>query len=88
MLNLFCPKGCDSGFGHALAALLSNMGVNVFAGVLDENAAGAQNLRKQGCKELHVLQLDVTNRLQIEQAHQYIRTAVGEAGMVRYYDGQ
>lgn len=84
MYSLFIPlSGCDSGFGHALAKLLSEMGVKVFAGVLDVNGAGAQQLRERGSENLQVLQLDVTDGSQIETAHRYICTQVGDAGKVK-----
>ncbi|XP_071317948.1 17-beta-hydroxysteroid dehydrogenase type 2 [Trachinotus anak] len=73
--------GCDSGFGHALAKLLSEMGVKVFAGVLDVNGAGAQRLRERGSENLQVLQLDVTDCSQIETAHQFICTQVRHTGL-------
>ncbi|XP_056138334.1 estradiol 17-beta-dehydrogenase 2 [Lampris incognitus] len=73
--------GCDTGFGHALAKLLSDMGVTVFAGVLDEDGAGAQGLRRHSSKDLQVLQLDVTDHSQIEQAHRYVCSHVGEKGL-------
>ncbi|XP_071760812.2 17-beta-hydroxysteroid dehydrogenase type 2 isoform X2 [Centroberyx gerrardi] len=73
--------GCDSGFGHALAKLLSELGVTVFAGVLDASGPGAQRLKQHGSKHLQVLQLDVTDHSQIEQAHRYICAQVGEAGL-------
>uniref|UniRef100_A0A3Q3EBE9 Uncharacterized protein n=1 Tax=Labrus bergylta TaxID=56723 RepID=A0A3Q3EBE9_9LABR len=58
--------GCDSGFGHALAKRLSDEGLQVFAGVLDVNGGGAQQLRERGSEKLKVLQLDVTDSSQIE----------------------
>ncbi|KAF3706005.1 Estradiol 17-beta-dehydrogenase 2 [Channa argus] len=73
--------GCDSGFGHALAILLSDMRVKVFAGVLDVNGAGAQQLRERGSENLQVLQLDVTDSSQIETARRYICAQVGDAGL-------
>ncbi|XP_044211865.1 estradiol 17-beta-dehydrogenase 2 [Thunnus albacares] len=73
--------GCDSGFGHTLAKRLSKMGVQVFAGVLDVNGAGAQQLRDQGCENLQVLQLDVTDSSQIETTHLHIRAQVGDSGL-------
>ncbi|KAM7415208.1 hypothetical protein PAMA_019838 [Pampus argenteus] len=73
--------GCDSGFGHALAKRLSEMGVQVFAGVLDVNGDGAQQLRERGCENLQVLQLDVTDSAQVERAHLHIRTQVGDSGL-------
>ncbi|KAF7662554.1 hypothetical protein LDENG_00232600 [Lucifuga dentata] len=73
--------GCDTGIGHYLAKTLSGMGVKVFAGVLDINGVGAQQLRDRKCNNLQVLQLGVTDDSQIEQAHRYIRDQVGEAGL-------
>ncbi|KAF7662559.1 hypothetical protein LDENG_00232610 [Lucifuga dentata] len=72
--------GCDTGIGHSLAVTLSGMGVKVFAGVLNINGAGAQRLRDRRCGNLQVLQLDVTDDSQIQEAHHYICTQVGEAG--------
>ncbi|KAL7403319.1 hypothetical protein ABVT39_027791 [Epinephelus coioides] len=73
--------GCDSGFGHALANRLSEGGVMVFAGVLDVNGAGAQQLRECGRENLQVLQLDVTDSSQIETAHRYICAQVADTGL-------
>ncbi|XP_034031641.1 estradiol 17-beta-dehydrogenase 2 [Thalassophryne amazonica] len=73
--------GCDTGFGHALAKLLDQMGVVVFAGVLNVNSPGAQQLKEQGSENLQVLQLDVTDSSQIEQAHHHIWTKVGKTGL-------
>lgn len=56
------------------------MGVKVFAGVLDVNGVGAQHLRERGSENLQVLQLDVTDSSQIETAHRYICTQVGDTG--------
>lgn len=56
------------------------MGVQVFAGVLDVNGAGAQRLRERGSQNLQVLQLDVTDSSQIQTAHGYICTQVGDTG--------
>ncbi|XP_040894366.1 estradiol 17-beta-dehydrogenase 2 [Toxotes jaculatrix] len=73
--------GCDSGFGHALATRLSEMGVKVFAGVLDVSGAGARRLRERGSENLQVLQLDVTDSSHIETARQYVRAQVGHTGL-------
>ncbi|XP_056906777.1 estradiol 17-beta-dehydrogenase 2 [Takifugu flavidus] len=73
--------GCDSGFGHELARRLSQVGVLVFAGVLDANGAGAQRLRAGTSEKLQVLQLDVTDDRQIEAAHRYICTQVNDTGL-------
>ncbi|KAM6973089.1 17-beta-hydroxysteroid dehydrogenase type 2 [Aplochiton taeniatus] len=77
--------GCDTGFGNALAKLLKNMGVRVFAGVLDENSPGAEELRTceshEGSGTLHVLKLDVTDRDQIRRAYHHISIQLGEHGL-------
>lgn len=63
-----------------LAKRLSEMGVTVFAGVLDVNGEGAQQLRERGCENLQVLQLDVTDASQIEAAQNYICAKVADKG--------
>ncbi|CAL8293352.1 unnamed protein product [Boreogadus saida] len=74
--------GCDTGFGHALAKELSNRGVQVFAGVLDEHGSGAQELKKHGSHRLEVLQLDVTDHSQVDRALRQITAAqLGEGGL-------
>ncbi|XP_028287177.1 17-beta-hydroxysteroid dehydrogenase type 2 [Parambassis ranga] len=73
--------GCDSGFGHALAVLLSEMGVKVFAGVLDVEGPGAQRLRQRHSENLQVLQLDVTEPSQVEVAYHHIRAQVADTGL-------
>ncbi|XP_076026170.1 17-beta-hydroxysteroid dehydrogenase type 2 [Genypterus blacodes] len=73
--------GCDSGFGHALAKRLSDMGATVFAGVLSVDGPGAQQLRERGSHNLQVLQLDVTDAAQIQRAHRHVQAQVGEAGL-------
>ncbi|XP_078112405.1 17-beta-hydroxysteroid dehydrogenase type 2 [Sander vitreus] len=73
--------GCDSGFGLALASRLSEAGLKVFAGVLDENGAGARRLREQGSQNLQVLQLDVTDDGQIETAHRHVCSQLHNTGL-------
>lgn len=81
-------QGCDSGFGHELAKQLSCMGVTVFAGVLDADGPGAQQLREyrrqrqqqQQVELLQVLQLDVTDSVQVEAAHRHISSQVADTG--------
>lgn len=73
--------GCDSGFGLALAQQLSDTELTVFAGVLDVNGPGAQQLRERRSENLQVLQLDVTDISQIETAHRYICTQVADTGL-------
>ncbi|KAL6474222.1 hypothetical protein MHYP_G00177830 [Metynnis hypsauchen] len=73
--------GCDSGFGHNLAKLLDRAGVKVYAGVLKENGAGAQELRRVSSPQLTVLQLDITNTNQISKSLQFIKSQTGETGL-------
>ncbi|KAK8744896.1 hypothetical protein OTU49_000672 [Cherax quadricarinatus] len=60
--------GCDSGFGLALALHLHKLGFRVFAGCLQIKGTGAEKLRSEGSKRLHVLQMDVTSQKQIDNA--------------------
>ncbi|XP_062316837.1 LOW QUALITY PROTEIN: estradiol 17-beta-dehydrogenase 2 [Osmerus eperlanus] len=71
--------GSDTGFGHALAKKLYDEGVTVFAGVLDEQSPGAMELRRHGGGGGGGL--DVTDHEQIQQAHRYICSHVGETGL-------
>lgn len=73
-------QGCDSGFGHELAKRLSEMGVMVFAGVLDVDGVGAQQLRERANENLRVLQLDVTDSSQIEAVYRYVCSQVAATG--------
>ncbi|KAA0724068.1 Estradiol 17-beta-dehydrogenase 2 [Triplophysa tibetana] len=73
--------GCDSGLGHNLAKCLDSAGMRVFAGVLDECGPGALELKRAASSKLTVLQLDVTNRRQITQAYEFIRSQTGETGL-------
>lgn len=59
------------------------MGVKVFAGVLDANGTGAQQLREfeqQQPELLQVLQLDVTDGAQVEAVHRQISRQVADTG--------
>ncbi|XP_017555528.2 estradiol 17-beta-dehydrogenase 2 isoform X2 [Pygocentrus nattereri] len=76
--------GCDSGFGHNLAKLLDRAGVKVYAGVLKENGAGAQELRRVSSPQLTVLQLDITDTNQISKTLQFIKSQTGETGEVPF----
>lgn len=79
-------QGCDSGFGHELAKRLSQMGVTVFAGVLDANGAGAQRLREESSDKLQILQLDVTDGSQIEAAQRYVSSQMADKGATKHHD--
>uniref|UniRef100_A0A8B9MX33 Hydroxysteroid 17-beta dehydrogenase 2 n=1 Tax=Accipiter nisus TaxID=211598 RepID=A0A8B9MX33_9AVES len=54
-------SGSDTGIGHALAKYLDNLGFVVFAGVLNKDGPGAEELRKTCSQRLSLLQLDITN---------------------------
>ncbi|KAK7871246.1 hypothetical protein R5R35_007535 [Gryllus longicercus] len=63
--------GCDSGFGLALARRLQELGCVVFAGCLQAaNGDGAVELRR--LPRVHVLQLDVTDDKQVEEARIFV----------------
>ncbi|XP_068201942.1 D-beta-hydroxybutyrate dehydrogenase, mitochondrial-like [Palaemon carinicauda] len=72
--------GCDTGIGHALALHLHDQGFRVFAGCLlaDTGGEGAQKLRGLGSSRLHILQMDVTQQEQIEDALQQIKKLIPE----------
>uniref|UniRef100_U3I1Z4 Hydroxysteroid 17-beta dehydrogenase 2 n=2 Tax=Anas platyrhynchos TaxID=8839 RepID=U3I1Z4_ANAPP len=56
--------GSDTGIGHALAKYLDNLGFIVFAGVLNKDGPGAEDLRQTCSQRLSLLQLDITNPTQ------------------------
>lgn len=86
--SLSSIQGCDSGFGHELAKRLSEMGVMVFAGVLDVDGVGAQRLRERAPENLRVLQLDVTDSSQIEAVHRYVCSQVAATGETKRVAGE
>ncbi|KAL1784474.1 estradiol 17-beta-dehydrogenase 2 [Sigmodon hispidus] len=73
--------GADSGFGHALAKLLDNLGFTVFAGVLNAEGSGAEELRKTCSKNLSVLQMDVTKLEQINDAYNKVTEKLQDQGL-------
>ena len=60
--------GCDSGFGKMTALRLVKQGYVVFAGCLDKVKAAKDNDFKVQSGKLKLLQMDVTDRQQIEDA--------------------
>ena len=60
--------GCDTGFGHALAAKLDNIGFNVFAGCLDSRGDGARKLQEGASSRLLVVQMDVCKEEDVQAA--------------------
>ncbi|XP_050778973.1 17-beta-hydroxysteroid dehydrogenase type 2 isoform X3 [Gopherus flavomarginatus] len=73
--------GSDSGFGHALAKYLDNLGFVVFAGVLNEKGSGAEELKRSCSQRLCVLQLDITSSAQIKEAYLKISEMVQNTGL-------
>ncbi|XP_059849133.1 17-beta-hydroxysteroid dehydrogenase type 2-like isoform X1 [Hypanus sabinus] len=73
--------GCDSGFGHALAKYLDELGFIVFAGVLFLDGPGAQDLKRCGSDRLTVLQMDVTNSQQISEVFEYVKAQLKDKGL-------
>ncbi|KAM4614348.1 17-beta-hydroxysteroid dehydrogenase type 2 [Discoglossus pictus] len=73
--------GCDSGLGHALAKHLDGLGVLVFAGVLDREGPGAEELRRVCSSRLSLIQLDVTNSEEIKRAYYNVKSWVQDAGL-------
>ncbi|XP_030438063.1 estradiol 17-beta-dehydrogenase 2 [Gopherus evgoodei] len=73
--------GSDSGFGHALAKYLDNLGFVVFAGVLNKNGSGAEELKRSCSQRLCVLQMDITSSAQIKEAYLKISEMVQNTGL-------
>uniref|UniRef100_A0A4W4EAS1 Hydroxysteroid (17-beta) dehydrogenase 2 n=1 Tax=Electrophorus electricus TaxID=8005 RepID=A0A4W4EAS1_ELEEL len=73
--------GCDSGFGLNLAKMLAMAGMKVYAGVLDGSGPGAEELRTISSSQLTVLQFDITDLNQTYEAHQLIKSQIGETGL-------
>ncbi|XP_015781146.1 17-beta-hydroxysteroid dehydrogenase type 6 [Tetranychus urticae] len=63
--------GCDTGFGNIFAKQLSNLGYQVFAGVLFPDREAAQSLEKYG-PNLHIIKMDVTNNNDIQAAKDFV----------------
>ncbi|KAK1330413.1 hypothetical protein QTO34_010602 [Cnephaeus nilssonii] len=73
--------GGDSGIGHALSKYLDQLGFTVFAGVLNENGSGAEELRRTCSKRFSVLQMDVTDPQQIKDAYSKVVQKVQNRGL-------
>ncbi|ELK38097.1 Estradiol 17-beta-dehydrogenase 2 [Myotis davidii] len=71
----------DSGIGHALSKYLDQLGFTVFAGVLNENGSGAEELRRTCSTRFSVLQLDVTDSQQIKDAYSKVVQKVQNRGL-------
>uniref|UniRef100_A0A8D0EY67 Hydroxysteroid 17-beta dehydrogenase 2 n=1 Tax=Strix occidentalis caurina TaxID=311401 RepID=A0A8D0EY67_STROC len=80
--------GSDTGIGHALAKYLDNLGFVVFAGVLNEDGPGAEELRRTCSQRLSLLQLDITNATQVKEAYLKVSEKVQNTGTAFFnYNG-
>ncbi|XP_009816199.1 17-beta-hydroxysteroid dehydrogenase type 2 [Gavia stellata] len=73
--------GSDTGIGHALAKYLDNLGFVVFAGVLNEDGPGAEELRQTCSQRLSLLQLDITNATQVKEAYLKVSEKLQNTGL-------
>ncbi|XP_070568491.1 retinol dehydrogenase 7-like [Ptychodera flava] len=73
--------GCDSGLGNALTQYLDERGFQVFAGCLDKERKGAIQLASLCSDKLTLLQLDVTNEEEIQQALQVVQEKLQGQGL-------
>ncbi|XP_032556961.1 estradiol 17-beta-dehydrogenase 2 isoform X1 [Chiroxiphia lanceolata] len=73
--------GSDTGIGHALAKYLDSLGFVVFAGVLDKDGPGAEELQRSCSGRLSLLQLDVTNATQVKEAYLKVSEKVQSTGL-------
>jgi 3-hydroxybutyrate dehydrogenase len=65
-------EGCDSGFGNALAARLDHLGFKVYAGCLDVNSRGAQDLKAKTSDRVQLVSLDVTSQEHVDEVYQLV----------------
>ncbi|XP_068007007.1 17-beta-hydroxysteroid dehydrogenase type 2 [Melanerpes formicivorus] len=73
--------GSDTGIGHALAKYLDDLGFVVFAGVLNKDGPGAEELRRSCSQRLSVLQLDITNITHVKEAYLKVSEKVQNTGL-------
>uniref|UniRef100_A0A3P8V0E0 11-beta-hydroxysteroid dehydrogenase type 2 n=1 Tax=Cynoglossus semilaevis TaxID=244447 RepID=A0A3P8V0E0_CYNSE len=73
--------GCDSGFGNATARHLDVLGFEVFATVLDLSGEGARALQKNCSNRLTLLQVDITEPQQVNQALMETKAKLGLKGL-------
>jgi NAD(P)-dependent dehydrogenase (short-subunit alcohol dehydrogenase family) len=71
-----------SGFGFAFAKHFDELGFVVFAGCLNEKGEGADKLRNECSKRLHVVELDVTKDKSVSAAFKYIKQYTPKHGTV------
>uniref|UniRef100_A0A6Q2Y4V6 11-beta-hydroxysteroid dehydrogenase type 2 n=1 Tax=Esox lucius TaxID=8010 RepID=A0A6Q2Y4V6_ESOLU len=73
--------GCDTGFGRAAAQRLDAQGFEVFATVLDLSGEGARDLRRACSSRLTLLQVDITQPMQVQQALLDTKAKLGLRGL-------
>ncbi|TNM90539.1 hypothetical protein fugu_002828 [Takifugu bimaculatus] len=73
--------GCDSGFGKATAQHLDALGFEVFATVLDLSGVGALDLQRTCSPRLTLLQVDITQPQQVQQALLDTKAKLGMNGL-------
>ncbi|XP_018548385.1 LOW QUALITY PROTEIN: 11-beta-hydroxysteroid dehydrogenase type 2 [Lates calcarifer] len=73
--------GCDSGFGNAAAKRLDTLGFEVFATVLDLSGDGAKELQRTCSPNLTLLQVDITQPQQVQQALLDTKAKLGLKGL-------
>ncbi|XP_069689223.1 estradiol 17-beta-dehydrogenase 2-like isoform X3 [Periplaneta americana] len=70
--------GCDTGFGYEFAKKLDSLGVLVFAGCLYSEGDGAKELKSSCSDKLKIIQLDVTQNEQVENAVERVASILQE----------
>ncbi|CAJ1049988.1 corticosteroid 11-beta-dehydrogenase isozyme 2 [Xyrichtys novacula] len=73
--------GCDSGFGNVTAKRLDALGFEVFATVLDLSGDGARELQRTCSPRLTLLQVDITQPQQVQQALLDTKAKLGLKGL-------
>ncbi|XP_070780964.1 11-beta-hydroxysteroid dehydrogenase type 2 [Enoplosus armatus] len=73
--------GCDSGFGNATAKRLDALGFEVFATVLDLSGEGARELQRTCSSRLTLLQVDITQPQEVQQALLDTKAKLGLKGL-------
>lgn len=75
--------GCGNGFGLELAKSLHSLGFTVFAGCRNDRCDGALTLKKLGNEtgRLHVIQMDVTKKDEVDAALFYVERNLPKLGL-------
>lgn len=68
--------GCDTGFGNALARKLDKIGFTVFACCLYADGEGAQRIIDNTSDRCRVIQMDVTDDIQVRNAVSEVKEAL------------